>query len=158
MLTLPLATPTLLVEQGFAGVLTALRCIRFGSAATHWQPLCTMLFPRSPGFRFAAVRWSDACRNALFAGARTVQRLPRRLNVRSRSLRKRPLPRLICRRDRGETPARESSAVLVSGMVVLPQRRFRPAISGPAASLPRTANSAVFNNASLNAHIEWRFP
>src|SRR3954447_18463906 len=35
MLTLPLPTPTLLVEQGFAGVLTALRCIRFGSAATH---------------------------------------------------------------------------------------------------------------------------
>jgi len=85
MLTLPLPTPTLLVEQGFAGVLTALRCIRFGSAATHRQPLCTMLFPRSPGFRFAAVRWSDACRNALFAGARTVQRLPRRLNDRSRS-------------------------------------------------------------------------
>jgi len=35
-----------------------------------------MLFPRSSGFDFAAIRWSDACRNALFAGARTVQRLP----------------------------------------------------------------------------------
>jgi len=82
---LRLPTPTLLVEQGFAGFFGCCDLHSFRSAAAHRQPLCTMLFPRSPGFRFAAVRWSDACRNALFAGARTVQRLPRRLNDRSRS-------------------------------------------------------------------------
>ncbi|CAH2806773.1 MAG: hypothetical protein PPHEESC_5733 [uncultured Paraburkholderia sp.] len=43
------------------------------------------------------------------------------------------------------------------GMAVLPQRRSRLAINGPAAGRPRGVNSAVFHNASLNAHIEWRF-
>jgi hypothetical protein len=46
MLTLSLTTPTLLVEQGFAGFSAAVS----GNAATPRQPLCTMLFPRSSGF------------------------------------------------------------------------------------------------------------
>ena len=51
---------------------------------------------------------------------------------------------------------RTRSAAQVSGMAVLPQRAsslgFQP-------EAPRvTVNSALFHNASLNAHIEWRFP
>ncbi len=49
-LTLRLPTPTLLVEQGFAGFFGGCDLHLFRSAATHRQPLCTMLFPRSPGF------------------------------------------------------------------------------------------------------------
>jgi len=72
------------------------------SAVAHRQPLCTMLFPRSPGFDSPPFAWSDACRNALFAGARTVQRLPAPGCLAS------PL------------------VVQISGMAVLPQRAAQP--------------------------------
>jgi hypothetical protein len=48
------------------------------------------------------------------------------------------------------------SAAQVSGMAILPRRAARfPAYTGPHAN--RAVNSAVFHNATLNAHIEWRF-
>jgi len=101
MLTLCVTTPTLPVEQGFAGFSEAAE----GGAATHRRPLCTMLFPRSSGFDPPAIRWSDACRNALFAGARTVQRLLGASSFRS--------PRSVLQSQ-------------VSGMAVLSQRATRP--------------------------------
>ncbi|ABE33098.1 hypothetical protein Bxe_B2897 [Paraburkholderia xenovorans LB400] len=104
------------------------------SAATHRQPLCTMLFPRSSGFDFAAIRWPDACRNALFAGARIVQRLPGAVRMCH------PAPTRLYR-----FPAWRSC-------------RNAPLGLGRLRGSPRTVISAVFHNASLNAHIEWRFP
>jgi hypothetical protein len=156
-LTLRLSTPTLLVEQGFAGFFGGCDLHLFRSAATHRQPLCTMLFPRSPGFDSPPFVGQTLAETRCLQEPAPCSGCPG-ASMTAPALKKRPLPRLICRRKKGEAPAQESSAVPVSGMAVLPQRRFRPAINGPAASLPRTANSAVFNNASLNAHIEWRFP
>jgi hypothetical protein len=50
------------------------------------------------------------------------------------------------------------SAAQVSGMTVLPQRVLRPRLQQQAPRNRVMVNSAVFHNASPNAHIEWRFP
>jgi hypothetical protein len=75
MLTLRLTTPTLPVEQGFAGFSAA---VLHDAMQRRNVPAATLhhAVPMQSRFRFAAIRWSDACRNALFGGARTVQRLP----------------------------------------------------------------------------------
>jgi len=114
--------------------------------------------PTQSRFRFAAIRWSDACRNALLAGARTVQRLSRRPNARPALSASIGWRHPLLRRRPGAKRVWESSAVPVSGMAVVPQRRSPLAINGLAAGRSRTVISAVFHNASLNAHIEWRFP
>ena len=140
MLTLCLTAPTLLVEQGFAGFLGGCPVqLREAPAAILHHAVPTQF-----RFRFAAIRWSDACRNTLFAGARTVQRLPGVSESRHRPPEKTPrrsvfgfavscppedasgsaivgLP-LGTRAKRGGG----HSAEQVSGMAVLPHRAARP--------------------------------
>jgi hypothetical protein len=60
-----------------------------------------------------------------------------------------------CRSGTRTQPGGGHSAEQVSGMAVLPNT---PPGLGKWRDRARTANSAVFHNASLNAHIEWRFP
>ncbi len=159
MLTLPLADSYSLSSKGLRAFLTAHALEPVcDSAATHWQPLCTLLLSaRRPGFRFAAVRWSDACRNALFAGARNEQRQSRRLQHQLQ-LEETAASRLdMCRRKKGAAPAQESSEVPVSAGESC-RGRFGPRLTRPAASPPANSDSAVFNIAFRNAHIEWRFP
>ncbi len=141
---------------------------RAGSHSAH-------AVPSQFRFRFAAIRGSDACRNALFAGARTVQRLPGVSKSRSRPLEKtlgRPAfsaPREVPRPEGsplGGSWNRPWEADVKRRLRTLGSTGFRH--GGLAAFAPpglgklrvraRTVNSAVFHNASLNAHIEWRFP
>lgn len=92
MLTLSLSTPTLLVEQGFAGFSAAASRLFDRSATTLRQPYapCSSLAVHAQfKFRFAAIRWPDDRRNSLFSGARIVQRLPGASTSRSRPLEKR---------------------------------------------------------------------
>src|SRR4051794_20846235 len=110
MLTLYLTAPTLLVEQGFAGFLGGCPVqLREAPAAILHHAVPTQF-----RFRFAAIRWPDACRNALFAGARTVQRLPpygTHVPVLSRKHRAAQRFRL-----RSQLPARRKSAWAIVGL------------------------------------------
>lgn len=101
MLTLCLTTPTLLVEQGFAGFLAAvLHCAmqrRSAPAATLHHAV-----PTQSRFRFAAIR--------------LVRRLPKRAVCRS--------PHRAA--ATGANLPRFPPVVQVSGMAVLPQRAAQP--------------------------------
>lgn len=171
MLTLSLPTPTLLVEQGFAGFLAVAGCIWFGSAATHRQPLCTTLFPRSPGFdsppfvgqtlaETRCLREPAPCSgypgasmsapffqktpapvHASYAGGTGAKRWPER----ARQYR---FPTWRSCRSAAFGPQLTDQAM--DQLMDQPMDRQR--------AVRRTVNSAVFHNASLNAHIEWRFP
>ena len=101
------------------------------SVATLRQPLRTMQFPRSSGFD------SPPFSGQTLAETRCLQE---------------PAP---CRRLPQAPPC---SAPAQYSFPAWRSCRNAPPGPGRLRGRTRTVNSAVFHNASLNAHIEWRFP
>jgi len=130
MLTLSVSTPTLLVEQGFAGF--------SGSCLMQCRDaLATTLHHAVPYAVQVSIRRHPLVR-------RLPKRAVRRSSHRAAAVRRRTIP--------------SRSAVQVSGMAVLPQRAVRARYAPGSLAHPyANSKSAVFHNASLNAHIEWRF-